>query len=347
MRRLRARRGAALVMTTLAITGVMVMIAATTDISRLMAVKNELQTAVDAAALAVTDHLADTPPTAPLVASAIARANVVTGNTPITVDSVRLGTWDPDAGRFLPVADPWQADAAQVVVSTPARYMFGRLLGTAGTSLRVRAVAWHAPVEETWCAKPWFLLSEDVLALMGKGGATWEDVSHEDVRKLRDTTKGKKWTELQEKGKNGLKGHAVSLPALEAGGSGSNSGADYRESISQCHTLRIGWTVAPISGEKVGPTVQGAQALCKPLMDDVCYNGAGGVGVPVAIPVFDLAEIQGKPYFVVKAIVGFMLTGVVEKGGDAGNITGYLIGLQGTGGRAAGPSGATRPMLVR
>lgn len=347
MSRLRARRGAALVMATLAITGVMVMIAATTDISRLMAVKNELQTAVDAAALAVTDRLADTPPTASLVASAIARANAVTGNTTITVDSVRLGTWDPEAGKFLPIADPWAADAAQVVASTSARFMFGRLLGGDGARVRVRAIAWQAPVEETWCAKPWFLFSEDVLALIGKEGGRWEEISHEDVRKLRDTTKGKKWAELQESGKGGVKGHAVSLPAFEDGGTGSNSGAQYRQSISECHQLRVGWTVAPISGEKVGPTVQGAADLCKPLADDICYNGKGGIGIPVAIPVFDLTEVEGKSRFVVKGIVGFMLTGVIEKGNDAGNVSGFLIGLQGTGGRAAGPSGVSRPMLVR
>lgn len=347
MSRLRARSGAALIVTTVAITGVMLLLAATTDVSRLMAVKNELQTAADAAALSVTHRMMEDPTIAPSAAGTMARVNTVTGESDITVDSVRLGTWDPESRAFMPVADPWAADAVQVVVSTPVRYMFGRLLGSDGTRMRVRAVAWQAPMEQSWCATPWFLVAEDVMALIGKDGSGWDDLSHEDVRKLRDTTKGKRWTRLHDKANKGGKGHAVSLPAFEDGGNGSNSGARYRQSIAACNTLKVGWTVAPISGKKVGPTVQGASQLCKPLLDDVCYNGKGGIGVPIAVPVFERAEIEGQSRYRVKGIVGFMFTGIIERGRDAGTVSGFLIGMQGTGGLSSSPSALSRPLLVR
>lgn len=342
----RARRGSVLVITTVAMTGVMVLVTAGADVSRLMTAKNELQTAADAAALAVADRLMEAPTSAHL-AAAIARENAVTGSSAVRVDSVRLGQWDPAQRRFVPTSDPWLADAATVVVSTPVRYVFGRMLGAEARTVKVRATAWLAPVNETWCAKPWFLSAEDVLELLGKRGGSWEDITYSDARQLRDTTKGKKWTTLQEKGKGGFKGHAISLPAYEAGGDGSNSGARYRESIPECHRLEVGWHVSPIPGEKVGPTRQGLEQLCKPLAEGVCYNGRGGVGVPVAIPVFDPAQSAGSDRYRVKGIIGFMLTGMEEKGNNAGDIYGYLIGLQGSGGVASGPSAITQPKLVR
>jgi len=329
-------------------TGVLVVAAAGSDLSRLMTVKNELQTAADAAALAAGDHMVKgIPTTSSNEALAITAANAVSGNGRVTLDSIRFGSWDPVQRTFTAVADPWLADAVRVVVSTPTKSLFARLLDMPDGRMKVRAVSWQAPVGETWCAKPWFVLSKDVLGLLGKSGSTWTDVTYEDVRQLRDTSKAKRQMQLAEKGKDGLRGHAISLPALEDGGGGSNSGDTYRSSIPKCHRLRPGWHVVPVSGEKIGPTVQGGAEFCKPLLGDVCYNGSGGVGMPAAIPVFDLAEIDGKSVYRVRAVIGFMVTKVIEQGSGAGDVHGYVIGLQGSGGVTTAPTGMTRVRLVR
>lgn len=345
-----ARRGSVVVLAALLMTMAALVIGVGTDLSRLMAMKNELQTVADAAALGGVARLGDAPDLAANEARSLVAANRVSAATSVAADSVRLGTWDPDQRAFLPPpGSPWTADAVRVVASAPAPLLFGPLLGMRGTTLRAVATAWQAPVEEAFCVKPWFILAQDLMTMAGKPGEPLDELEPDDVRKLRDTVTGKHYGELNSRDGGKMKVHAISLPAFEDGGTGSNSGDQFRESIPKCHRLRVGWTVAAVSGEKVGPTVQGAEAFCQPLQDDICYNGKGGIGIPVSVPVFDVVpgEVDVKSTFVVKGLIGFMFTGMKQKGSDAGEISGYVIGVQGTGGYTTGPSTEWRPMLVR
>lgn len=344
------RRGSVVVLAALLMTMAALVIGVATDLSRLMAMKNELQTVADAAALGAVTRLGDAPDMAKNEATALLAANRVTAAASVMADSVRLGVWDPAQRRFLPPpGSVWTADAVRVVASAPASLLFGPLIGMRSTTLRAVATGWQAPVEEAFCVKPWFILAQDLMAMAGKPGEPLGELEPDDVRKLRDTVNGKHYGELNSRDGGKMKVHAISLPAFEDGGTGSNSGAAFRASIPKCHRLKVGWTVAGVNGEKVGPTVQGAADFCQPLQDDICYNGKGGIGIPVSVPVFDVlpGEVDQKSTFVVKGLIGFMFTGMVEKGPDAGTISGYVIGVQGAGGYTTGPSTEWRPMLVR
>ena len=148
------------------------------DFARIWAMRNELQTTADAAALAGAVQIGRVPDNTDADVDAatreLAAANKAMGATAI-VDSVIIGNWtdDPPVGR-----DNWTAlctmvsgtcvafpslpspvppkNAVRAVVAHPTNELIMGALGIAAPRVHARATAWSdAPVPTSSCIKPW------------------------------------------------------------------------------------------------------------------------------------------------------------------------------------------------
>src|SRR5688572_14368585 len=155
--RLKARRGAVIVMLGIMVVTLVSVTAVSIDFSRLWTLRNELQTSADAAAHAgaiqlLPPHNAGNTVT---VAQSYANANLAMQNT-VDVDSVVLGDWDDASRTFTPM--PWAShtDAVSVTVSRQSTGLIMAILGVAAPRLKARAIGWaDAPVNTSaGCIKP-------------------------------------------------------------------------------------------------------------------------------------------------------------------------------------------------
>ena len=154
--RMKARRGAVVVMLGIMMVALVSVTAVSIDFSRLWTLRNELQTSADAAAHAGAVQLAP-PNNAGLtisVASTYANRNLAMQDS-VTVDSVILGDWDDDTRTFIPNAA--HTDAVSVTVSRQSTGLIMTLIGVLSPRLKARAIGWaDAPVSNaTGCIKPW------------------------------------------------------------------------------------------------------------------------------------------------------------------------------------------------
>ena len=141
--KLRARRGAVVVLLGIMMVALMSVSAISIDFSRMWTLRNELQTVADAAAHAGALQLLPPNNAGTTVAVTTAYAGVNTAmQGSATVDSVVLGDWDDAARTFTPAA--LVTDAVNVVVSRQATGLVMGLLGVAQPRIKARAIGWAA-----------------------------------------------------------------------------------------------------------------------------------------------------------------------------------------------------------
>jgi hypothetical protein len=154
--RLKARRGAIIVITAILTTSMIALFALVLDFSRMGSLRNELQVSADASALAGAIELlpGKTPANADPAARAYAASNLAMQGT-VTVDSVVFGNWDNVTRVFTPNGLP--RDAVTIVVSRQSTgLVMTGLLNVASPRIKARATAWAgAPVTSSGCIKPW------------------------------------------------------------------------------------------------------------------------------------------------------------------------------------------------
>src|SRR5688572_7659001 len=153
--KMRARRGAVVVMLGIMMVTLVSVSAVSIDFSRLWTLRNELQTSADAAAHAGAIQLVPPNNAANTVATATAYANAnkaMAGT--VTVDAVELGDWDDITRTFTPAAP--HTDAVRVVVSRQSTGLIMGLMGVAAPRLKASAIGWaDAPVaQSSGCIKP-------------------------------------------------------------------------------------------------------------------------------------------------------------------------------------------------
>jgi hypothetical protein len=128
------------------------------DFSRMGSLRNELQTATDAAALSGAIQMMPGKASATAYDSAVSYAtrNLAMQGT-ATVDSVIFGHWDDAARTFTPMGSVVGADAIRTVVSRQATGLtMTGLFGLTAPRIKARATAWsRAPVVSNGCLKPW------------------------------------------------------------------------------------------------------------------------------------------------------------------------------------------------
>jgi len=165
MMRLKARRGAIIVMTAILTMSMMALFAIVLDFSRMGSLRNELQVSADAGALAgaiqmLPGKYAPGTPQATINAGASASASAYVASNPAmqgtaTVDSVVFGNWNNNTKVFTPGLAP--IDAITIVASRQsAGLMMTGLFNRAAPRIKARATAWAgAPVSSSGCIKPW------------------------------------------------------------------------------------------------------------------------------------------------------------------------------------------------
>lgn len=353
---LKQRRGAILVMGTVLLLGLMMMAGVAVDASRAYGVREELQRTADAAALAGATQLLRDPSRADQSARQFAAANRVMDS--MAVESVRFGVWNPDARTFTPVASALSADAVEVTMRQPVHYLFGPVIGRAAGDVRTTAVSWAlAPTRSAYnelsCVKPWGMLHQDYRKAFERGH--WEDFSYDDIRAMRDTAGDRKrWFTLKLGDGNDNLNEADIGSYFALDFTNNSGGRVYRDRVTNCNHLRANEEVIIEQGNMMGDLVHGVEEMCARFENDTCYNEQGGVGVPIVIPVICFsAETNysgGGPKRVwVKEFAPVMFTGLKTSGTGTskGEMTGYLINMQGDGPVWTQASGLTKPILVK
>ncbi len=323
--RFKNRKGAFAIMTAVGFFAMMIVGAVAVDFSRLWTLKNELQTAADAGALAGAIQLFPTRIAANARDTAIAYAtrNKSMTRTPV-VDSAIVGYWNDSLKVFTGGGSP--SNAIRVVT---AFQMSGLIISAFGVPLprmRARATGWaEAPVATTGCIKPWAIPYESLIYTLNvyRGispansnanlNRAFDQVN--DIAALNAMTAAQRTFTLKIGGggaitapAGGYSGssmpgnyQAVELPKLWDAATrtypspGPTSGASaYRGNIdgSTCYGLSVGDSLTTEPGNMVGPTIQGIEpAVCSSIVQNGsgtgnCLDSLGNVGSPAVKAAF-------------------------------------------------------------
>ncbi len=345
-RRASDRKGAVAVLMMVMMFAILGVMAVTIDVTRLMSIRAELQTAVDAAALSGVVELMlgggdEARDTAILYAG---RNHAEKQPVVITDADVVFGVWDPDARTFTPLPGAAGANAMEVRATKTVNNWFAWALDIMNSGTAARAVAWaSAPVGSTSeCVKPW-ALPEELLDVNGDGDVDqWEvDQSVQTQREftLKSATGGVA-DELD--ASTGIPSffYPVVLPPFfhctTTGPDGCQEGETqqvqggasvYRDNIANCFEEAVGvqdsLLVEP--GNMPGPTVQGARRFC-PQVDGIrCLNEDGTQGVPMIATFWD-SEVDpiGRASVEVARLGSFLLMEVYPQG-QHGVIRGVFV----------------------
>lgn len=160
--RLKARRGALVLMLGVFFSSTVVLGALTFDLARLANFKAELQNAADAAAHAGVSRMAAQCLAFPdyqqidLVARNVAASNQVMYSTPI-VESVVIGAWDGVATVTDTGTCQVTTDAVRVELSRQTSGLFMSLLGVSAPNVRAAAISYACPQTGglITCPLPW------------------------------------------------------------------------------------------------------------------------------------------------------------------------------------------------
>lgn len=296
MRRLRNRRGVFVVLFGLLFMVLMAAGAMAVDMSRIWSMRNELQTAADAGAVAGAIQLTPPHPKGGTLvedtAKAMARLNMALYDT-VHVDSVQIGHWDDPTGTFTLGGTP--NDAVAVKVSHGTGKLIMGALGIAAPRVFARATAWaNAPVNNTNCMKPWSMPYTVLMDLVNRkrvalGTLTGDpdsfdnltrDFTQED-RELLATMSDAERTFTLKMGTSstglteGIPGstmpgnfQAVKLPrertaggTVEPEGPPGNGASSYEDVIEglNCYPLGVGDILEVKTGDMVGPTLNAVE----------------------------------------------------------------------------------------
>jgi hypothetical protein len=303
--KMKARRGAVIVMVGIMMVSLVSISAISIDFSRMWSLRNELQTSADAAALAGAIQLL--PPNN--AGTTIATATSWAGLNPamqgsVTVDSVETGDWDDDLRLFTPNAPI--TDAVRVVVSRQSNGLIMGLMGVNAPRLKARAIAWaDAPVvTSAGCIKPVAIPFTQMMYRINqyRGIANTPDDSGmyrpfdnvADMAALNNMTTAQRTFSLKIGAgtlNDTLGQMAGSYQATKLGKywdvstgqyatpAPDNRGADaYKEHLGgvTCHTLSVGDSLATQPGNMAGPTVCG-------VIGSLCPSGSGP-GICASLP---------------------------------------------------------------
>ena len=290
MPRLRNRKGVFVVIVGMLFVALIGASAMAIDMSRIWAMRNELQTSADAGALAGAIQLTPPKDDAYTVdsATAWARNNKVFHDT-VSVDSVQLGVWDDTLATFTNGATP--PNAVHVVVSHNTTNLIIAMMGVPSPRVKARATAWaNAPVTETSCIKPWSVpyvvlmyrlnLARNITPANSAANLTRPFDQALDVPALNAMTEAQRTFSLK-MGSGTVNDpvpgatmpgnfQAVQLPrywdaetdTYNPDGSADPGADGYRNNVSgqNCNTLSVGDSLEVKTGNMTGPTIQGVTA---------------------------------------------------------------------------------------
>lgn len=363
--RLSDERGAAAVLMVVVMLAVLGVAAVTIDVTRLMALRAELQTAVDAAALAGALELATGGGDASrdTALSYASRNTAETDSVILSPESVVFGVWDPTATTFTPLPNAVGANAINVTTRKGVGTYFAWALNFLDVSAAARATAWAAsPIGATNCVKPW-ALPEELLDENNNGTVEeWEvDLAVDQQREF--VLKGGAGGQSPDFSDTGIPSffYPVVLPPFWDAGTGEyidvsgEGGADeYREAIANCdpNPIAVGDSLLVEPGNMPGPTVQGARALCGEVVATYCnpsglYSPDGMPGIPIVAGFWNSDETPiGRASVEVSTLGAFRLTQVYSEG-QHGVVVGRFERIIAQGEVGNQETTLIRPILVR
>jgi hypothetical protein len=344
------------------------------DLSRIFIERAQLQTVVDAAALAGAMQMLRDSSTALDTARSYAVRNGYRGGSDegfSNGDALLLddGVWNSAQRTFVEGGSPEDAVRANLYRRMP--YLFSRLLGTEGIQLNVAAVAWaSAPVGgSNECVKPIMLPFSYVRNLVNPPAA---EMTQEDLRRLRELTDAERTdTFVYGNGSSSPadKYLAVALPpAVRADGQPMETPqGNYQQYIGQCLTTNVApgdWLLL-LPGNQRSPTVNGVRDLCEASVDDggmggsflggTCFVGGTARGVPMKVAFWDTPPVYGElgvGAVQVQMLGSFVLDHIDQQidpatGTERATIRGHLTTGQDSGPVGNTPSLLRRPVIVR
>jgi len=335
------------------------------DVTRLMAIRAELQTAMDAAALAGAlelgtgggDASRDT-----AIAYA-ARNTAETDSVQLAPEAVVFGVWDPLGRTFTALPSAVGANAIDVRTTKQVGTYFGWVLNFFDVRAGAGATGWAAsPVSEATCTKPW-ALPEELLDEDNDGTVEqWEvDLAVNSQREF--VLKGSPGGQSPDFADTGIPSffYPVVLPPFydaETGEytdiSGEGGAANYREAIGNCdpNPVGVGDSLMVEPGNMPGPTVQGARDFCVEIVDTYCnpsglYSPDGEPGMPIIAGFWDsdVAPV-GRSAVEVASMGAFRLTQVYPEG-QHGVVVGRFERFIAPGEVGNQATTLIRPILVR
>jgi len=377
MLQLRARRGAIAILTVLLFIALLGIGAVVVDFARVELMRNQLQTAADAAALAGAVQLATTNKNDYLLkAKALGQANPLFDSTvAVPDDAVELGNWNPATRTFSPTTSLPTADAVRVTLHHQSSYLIGSSIGFAPKQIGAQSVAWAGPsVAQAQCMKPWALwigqlMTRINLYRFGTPGDPARPMEPADLDALREMPEdgptgrtfnvflGNSGTDTTFRGNM----YAVSLPPyyhadgspVDTTGNGANN---YEQNISgeRCNSVSVGDSLLTEPGAMVGKTCAGVvgsescnvngDGICATLVGNVC-KGPSGEDVVVKTAFWDApTSSNGRLSAVVKLVGSFQLKTFTKQNGSGGKavLTGTFLPLANN-----GPIGGQTTTLVK
>jgi Flp pilus assembly protein TadG len=333
MLQLRARRGAIAILTVLLFLALLGIGAIVVDFSRMQVMRNQLQTAADAAALAGAIQLVRTPKTDYLAqAQTIGQANPLFDQQVTVPDTaVELGTWDPASRVFTGNGNnPTTANAVRVTLRHDASYLMANHLGWPVKPVAAQAVAWAGPtVGKTDCMKPWALWYgllmgriNTYLGLENNDANLSRPMTPEDLDALRAMSEDARTFNiflgtLNDKSQvlNSGNFYAVDLPPVQYAdgtpGTPLTGGSAYTDAIAGvdnngnpvCYSVGVGDILQTEPGAMIGPTKQGMTPnVCAILAGDDCL-GADGNPPVIKSAFWSQATNKGNGKFTVEVEV--------------------------------------------
>lgn len=344
-----------MVMVAILITVLLGMAAMSIDLSRMLVMKEQLQSSADAAALAAAMELSHQRLDR-VVSTAVdyGRRNHVETLPPTLDDSdVEVGLWDYAARSFEAVPPArWATtpvNAVRVTSSHTASYTFGGIFNEAPGALKARTTAAVGYVSDASCVKPWAMSYQELLdALFGPGvrSAQSYDLQPQDIGLLASV--------------GVLKGNTTrfapgDIGELRLGGSGG-----YSHNIRQCSDVMIrpGETVDAEPGAGSGQTHDALRQFCD-AHGGTSGGGSGNgaftcLGEPkVKVVLWDRVVTNGKGKgkgggaivgYHVKYIGAVAITGYSP---SSPFIKGYFTALASDGAFSTTPSPLTKVVLVK
>jgi hypothetical protein len=351
----RDRRGAAVVLLIVMLAALLGILSVVIDTSRIMALKAEMQTAVDAGALAGVMALSDgAGDGSRQVAIDYALRNFAEAEGVVVLpEDVTFGIWDRWNWTFNPLPSAAGADAIDVQARRGVVNYLAWILGIPRSGAWARATAWAAaPVSEAPCVKPW-ALPEELLDLNNDNTVDdWEvDEAIGDEFTLKSAVGGNA-DSLTSSGLPSFFYPVVLPPFWDAttqdyvDPAPQGGAAPYRENISTClgELVGVGDSLLVEPGNMPGPTVQGATDLCAAVIDTYCYDADGNIGVKIIAGFWDSdVDPIGRSAVEVATLAAFRLTRVYSQG-QHGVIVGIFEEMVTTG--AVGPGGSTAVKII-
>jgi Flp pilus assembly protein TadG len=322
MRTTKKRRGSVLVMVAFMLVTLMAMGAIAADNGRFYVVTCELQTAADAAALKGASTLQFSTNANPKVdVDSAVQTFVSTTNRSdgaalgASVDSIKLGFWDPVPNTFTTELNGRRANAVYVALANKPRGTFAQLIGrSTGIDLSRHAIVWIANISLN-CTRPWALQYRPLVQAVNGNADTTQNLDPTKFLTYQNLSQSARTLVMHNEQVSGMVPppddgvwNAYNLPNGPNGGANSGQ-TTYQSQILNCNNIAMNsdagdgnlqpsqgngscgagtivcWASDVIYGQFTGPSQKQGPGICANYQpgNATCFDSQGNAGVTVDI----------------------------------------------------------------